>query len=273
MTGEKIEATDALVTAYIKAGKVRDAQKAAKLRGKKLTVEEADELIKVLIQKNWIRGIMKIARELGVSPETIKDVLSFCIERGSTEQAQEAANLLGRELTIEEIDSLVYSNIERGGLPGISYAIKLGASTSVIDTAVSVLLSTAPQPSSLTRECQHKIHEVQAIAKLGASQKAIGDLVLYCVQGGFLDLASRMVRKLGASSTTIDALVNAYVEHEDYLTAFLTAKLGASREKIETLVKLFLQHGSLDYAQRAARLLERELTPEEIFSLSRAILS
>jgi hypothetical protein len=72
---------DAIVEAFVKAGRVESAFKAAKLVGRTLTDEEIDTLIKINEDSEWSIERALLAAELGGKAEKAKDIAEKMVEQ------------------------------------------------------------------------------------------------------------------------------------------------------------------------------------------------
>lgn len=181
------EENEAMLRFDIKYGYLSSAQRNAQQIGRKLTRKEIDSLIAVCFKKAFspyqtapsdFNEISKIIVELGASKETInslakalaEDCIKDCIKIGLICHSLKLAELRGRPLSTEEIDSLVRGCIS----PAQIYEYSL----------------------------REKAFEA---AKLGASKEAIESLVGACIKKGWLSEA-REAAKLAERELTIEEI-------------------------------------------------------------------
>lgn len=158
---------ECIIKNCIQCGRTDTAQEIAQRLGRKFTAEEVDSLVKRSIKNGNFQKAFEAAR-LGASREGIEYLLVVCIQTGWIDSAQNAAQLAGRELTAEEINSAARAFLTTGWVY---------------------------HPSNLKKEALKAI-------ELGASKEAIDSLVGACIKKGWIGTAQEIAKLAGRKLTT-----------------------------------------------------------------------
>lgn len=263
--GASKEVTDLIVKAFIDEGRFEFAKRAAKLAGRKLTLEEINALARICIKKGWVQEALKLVKKAGASKDLIEPIITSSIKQGLDAYALKAAKLAGRKLTTKEIDSLVEHYITPELIKDARKVAKKLARRDItikeIDTGVRRYID------------KKDFHGGLDLAKLGASREAIDSLVRLCIKKEEFYYALETA-KLGASDEAIMELVKAAKGIHYIGEAIKLIIPNKAKEALkEALVESYIGGGLVGGAQKSAERAGRELTTEEIERLREVILT
>ncbi len=156
------------------------------------------------------------------------------------------------------VDALIRTYIDKGWLDEAEEAIELGASRDAIDLLIRAYIQKGGWWLYRARGL---------IKRLKASKGVIDFLVKTYLDNDRLSEAIEAVKEFGASQEIINSLTGAHISIGRLYEAIEAAKLGASKKVVEFLVKICIQRKQVFLAKKAARLIGRSLTIQEIREL------
>jgi len=119
------EEMERLLRCAIKQCSLNDVEEALRLLKRRLAPEELTELVKIWWDAGWIYGGWVAMKKFGAPPELVESFLEGCIQEGYVELVEEIARSTGKELTGEEVERLIHSCLRKGELKSAQKAAKL----------------------------------------------------------------------------------------------------------------------------------------------------
>lgn len=162
------QANESIVTNSVKWGWISTAQEAAQRVGRSLSTAEIDALVITAIKdhRNYSQAFQ--AARLGASKKTIEYLVTNCLKHAWIDSAQNAAQLVGRKLTPQEI--------------------------------------VAGAKACFTTGLVHSIRSIKKEAlkavELGGPPEAIDSFVAFCLQKSWISLAQEIAQLGGRELTT-----------------------------------------------------------------------
>jgi hypothetical protein len=103
---------------------LNDVEEALRLLKRSFTPEELAELVKIWWDAGWIYGCWIAMKKFGAPPELVESFLEGCIQEGYVELVEEITRVMGKELTREEIERLISNCLRKGELKSAQKAAK-----------------------------------------------------------------------------------------------------------------------------------------------------